>query len=59
MHGPTWIFWASLTPFSLQFELVGTLQGWRRNVPAALALCAGSCLLAAARPVVQNVDKVG
>ena len=25
MHGPTWIFWANLTPFSLQ-DVVGRVQ---------------------------------
>ena len=43
MHGPTWIFWANLTPFSLQ--TVPEELGHLYREPEAVDLAAGESVI--------------
>ena len=66
MHGPTWIFWANLTPFSLQDPVTdpgkrskkGRLTLERRTYPATKAAHAASFIYGAFDPAKAGTEQL-
>ena len=57
MHGPTCIFWANLTTFSLQDELVERVAG-AAHAPVTLVVMSGSAVDVSAAEANPNVGAI-